>query len=95
LRRGQLQVELFGRGFAWLDTGTHEALEQATNFVKVIQERQGLKIACVEEIAFRLGYIDREQLRRFAQDMLKNEYGQYLMEVLEEEKRGNNAHESY
>ena len=95
LRRGQLQVELFGRGFAWLDTGTHEALEQATNFVKVIQERQGLKIACIEEIAFRLGYIDREQLRRFAQDMLKNEYGQYLMEVLEEEKRGNNAHESY
>jgi glucose-1-phosphate thymidylyltransferase len=95
LRRGQLQVELFGRGFAWLDTGTHEALEQATNFVKVIQERQGLKIACIEEIAFRLGYIDREQLRRFAQDMLKNEYGQYLMEILEEEKRGNNAHEGY
>jgi glucose-1-phosphate thymidylyltransferase len=94
LRRGQLQVELFGRGFAWLDTGTHEALEQATNFVKVIQERQGLKIACIEEIAFRLGYIDREQLRRFAQDMLKNEYGQYLMEILEEEKRENNAHES-
>jgi glucose-1-phosphate thymidylyltransferase len=95
LKRGQLQVELFGRGFAWLDTGTHEALEQATNFVKVIQERQGLKIACIEEIAFRLGYIDREQLRHFAQDMLKNEYGQYLMEILEEEKRGNNAHESY
>ncbi len=95
LKRGQLQVELFGRGFAWLDTGTHEALEQATNFVKVIQERQGLKIACIEEIAFRLGYIDREQLRRFAQDMLKNEYGQYLMEILEEEKRGSNAHESY
>ena len=95
LRRGQLQVELFGRGFAWLDTGTHEALEQATNFVKVIQERQGLKIACVEEIAFRLGYIDREQLRRFAQDMLKNEYGQYLMEILEEEKHENNAHESF
>ena len=88
-------MELFGRGFAWLDTGTHEALEQATNFVKVIQERQGLKIACIEEIAFRLGYIDREQLRRFAQDMLKNEYGQYLMEILEEEKPGNNAHESY
>jgi glucose-1-phosphate thymidylyltransferase len=95
LKRGQLQVELFGRGFAWLDTGTHEALEQATNFVKVIQERQGLKIACIEEIAFRLGYIDREQLRHFAQDMLKNEYGQYLMEILEEEKCGNNAHESY
>ena len=95
LRRGQLQVELFGRGFAWLDTGTHEALEQATNFVKVIQERQGLKIACIEEIAFRLGYIDGEQLRHFAQDMLKNEYGQYLMEILEEEKHENNAHESF
>jgi glucose-1-phosphate thymidylyltransferase len=95
LRRGQLQVELFGRGFAWLDTGTHEALEQATNFVKVIQERQGLKIACIEEIAFRLGYIDREQLRDFAKDLLKNEYGQYLMEILEEEERENNAHEVY
>jgi glucose-1-phosphate thymidylyltransferase len=95
LKRGQLKVELFGRGFAWLDTGTHEALEQATNFVKVIQERQGLKIACIEEIAFRLGYIDRECLRRFARDMLKNEYGRYLMEVLEEEKRADNTHESY
>lgn len=95
LKRGQLQVELFGRGFAWLDTGTHEALEQATNFVKVIQERQGLKIACIEEIAFRLGYINREQLRNFAKDMLKNEYGRYLMEILEEEKAQNNAHEVY
>ena len=95
LRRGQLQVELFGRGFAWLDTGTHEALEQATNFVKVIQERQGLKIACIEEIAFRLGYIDAEQLRDFAKDLLKNDYGQYLMEILEEEERENNAHEVY
>jgi glucose-1-phosphate thymidylyltransferase len=95
LRRGQLQVELFGRGFAWLDTGTHEALEQATNFVKVIQERQGLKIACIEEIAFRLGYIDSVQLRGFAKELLKNEYGQYLMEILEEEERENNAHEVY
>lgn len=95
LKRGQLHVELFGRGFAWLDTGTHEALEQATNFVKVIQERQGLKIACIEEIAFRLGYINREQLRNFAKDMLKNEYGRYLMEILEEEKAQNNAHEVY
>lgn len=95
LKRGRLHVELFGRGFAWLDTGTHEALEQATNFVKVIQERQGLKIACIEEIAFRLGYINREQLRNFAKDMLKNEYGRYLMEILEEEKAQNNAHEVY
>ncbi len=95
LKRGHLQVELFGRGFAWLDTGTHEALEQATNFVKVIQERQGLKIACIEEIAFRLGYINREQLRNFARDMVKNEYGRYLMEILEEDKARNNAHEVY
>jgi glucose-1-phosphate thymidylyltransferase len=95
LKGGHLQVELFGRGFAWLDTGTHEALEQATNFVKVIQERQGLKIACIEEIAFRLGYINREQLRNFARDMLKNEYGRYLMEILEEDKARNNTHEVY
>jgi glucose-1-phosphate thymidylyltransferase len=85
LRRGQLWVELLGRGFAWLDTGTHESLQQATDFVKAIQERQGLKIACVEEIAFRLGYIGAEQLKALAKDMLKNEYGQYLMEILDEE----------
>jgi glucose-1-phosphate thymidylyltransferase len=85
LRRGQLWVELLGRGFAWLDTGTHESLQQATDFVKAIQDRQGLKIACIEEIAFRLGYIGAEQLRSLAKDMLKNEYGQYLMEILEEE----------
>ena len=85
LRRGQLLVELLGRGFAWLDTGTHESLQQATDFVKAIQERQGLKIACVEEIAFRLGYIGAEQLKALAKDMLKNEYGQYLMEILDEE----------
>ena len=93
LRRGKLRVELFGRGFAWLDTGTYESLLQATSFVQSIQDRQGLKIACIEEIAFRLGYIDREQLRDFAKDMLKNEYGHYLMEILEEEKGGmkNNA----
>ena len=85
LRRGQLWVELLGRGFAWLDTGTHESLQQATNFVKAIQERQGLKIACVEEIAYRLGYIGAEQLKDLAKEMLKNEYGQYLMEILDEE----------
>jgi glucose-1-phosphate thymidylyltransferase len=86
LRHGQLRVELMGRGFAWLDTGTHESLLQANDFVQAIQERQGLKIACIEEIAFRLGYIDQGQLRNLAKDMLKNEYGQYLMEVLSEER---------
>lgn len=86
LRRGKLRVELLGRGFAWLDTGTHESLLQASDFVQAIQERQGLKIACIEEIAFRLGYVDREQLRKLAKDMLKNEYGRYLMEILSEEK---------
>jgi glucose-1-phosphate thymidylyltransferase len=86
LRRDQLRVELLGRGFAWLDTGTHESLLQASDFVQAIQERQGLKIACIEEIAFHLGYVDREKLRNLAKDMLKNEYGQYLMEILSEEK---------
>ena len=88
LRRGKLRVELLGRGFAWLDTGTHESLLQASDFVQAIQERQGLKIACIEEIAFRLGYIDRGQLRNLAKDMLKNNYGKYLMEILSEEKAG-------
>lgn len=85
LRRGTLRVKLLGRGFAWLDTGTHESLQQAANFVQTIQERQGLQIACIEEIAFRSGYIGREQLRALAGDMLKNDYGQYLMEILEQE----------
>ena len=85
LRRSRLRVELLGRGFAWLDTGTHESLLQASDFVQAIQERQGLKIACIEEIAFRLGYVDRGQLRNLAKDMLKNDYGQYLMEILSEE----------
>ncbi len=83
LRRGKLRVELLGRGFAWLDTGTHEALQQAASYVEAIQDRQGLKIACVEEIAYRLGYIDDEQVRRLAADMLKNDYGRYLMELLD------------
>ena len=83
LRRSQLRVELLGRGFAWLDTGTYESLQQACEFVRVIQERQGLKTACIEEIAFRLGYINREQLKALAQEMNKNEYGQYLMDIVE------------
>jgi len=84
LRRGQLRVELLGRGFAWLDTGTHESLQQATNFVQAIQDRQGLKIASIEEIAYRSGLIDGKQLKKLAKEMLKNEYGQYLMDILKE-----------
>ena len=88
LRRGELRVELLGRGFAWLDTGTHESLQQASAYVKAIQDRQGLKIACVEEIAFRLGYIDCARLKHLASEMLKNNYGKYLMDILEEEESG-------
>jgi len=82
LRRGKLRVELLGRGFAWLDTGTHEALQQAANYVQTIQERQGLKIACIEEIAYNSGYISASDLKRLASDMLKNDYGRYLMEII-------------
>jgi glucose-1-phosphate thymidylyltransferase len=84
LRRGELQVEVLGRGFAWLDMGTHESLLQASSYIQTIQERQGFKVGCVEEIAFRMGYIDQERLRSLAQDMLKNQYGQYLLDVLAE-----------
>jgi glucose-1-phosphate thymidylyltransferase len=86
LRRGRLKVELLGRGFAWLDTGTHEALQQAANYVQAVQERQGLKIACIEEIAYRLGYIEREDIKRMASDMLKNDYGNYLLRLIAEDK---------
>ena len=95
LRREALHVELLGRGFAWLDTGTHESLQQAGDFVKSIQDRQGLKIGCIEEIAFRLGYIDADQIRGLAKEMLKNEYGQYLMEILENEDNRKNDPEIY
>jgi glucose-1-phosphate thymidylyltransferase len=95
LRRGLLRVEIFGRGYAWLDTGTHESLEQATSYVRAIQDRQGLKISCIEEIAYRLGYIDREQLKNLAYDMLKNEYGRYLMEIIEQEGEEKDVHEIY
>ena len=84
LREGKLKVELLGRGFCWLDTGTHESLQQASNYVQTVQERQGLKIACLEEIAYRLGYIDRKQVERLATSMLKNQYGQYLMDLLQD-----------
>jgi glucose-1-phosphate thymidylyltransferase len=81
LRRGDLRVELLGRGYAWLDTGTHEALQQAASYVQAIQERQGLKIACIEEIAYRRGYITKDQLQNLAADLTQNDYGQYLMEI--------------
>jgi glucose-1-phosphate thymidylyltransferase len=86
LRRGRLKVELLGRGFAWLDTGTHEALQQAASYVQAVQERQGLKIACIEEIAYRLGYIERDDIKRMASDMLKNDYGNYLLRIIAEDK---------
>lgn len=85
LQLGELQVSLFGRGLAWLDTGTHESLLEAANFVSIIQKRQGLYVACIEEIAYRMGYIDKEQLIEIAQPMLKTEYGQYLLRVAEGE----------
>ena len=84
LEKGQLRVELLGRGFAWLDTGTHDSLLQASNFVQTIEERQGLKIACLEEIAFRSGWIDAAQLRRLGEEMAKNAYGQYLLQLADE-----------
>jgi glucose-1-phosphate thymidylyltransferase len=84
LKRGTLQVKPLGRGFCWLDTGTHESLQQAASYVQAVQERQGLKIACLEEIAYRLGYIDREEVERLARSMKKNQYGTYLMDMLKD-----------
>lgn len=84
LRQGKLKVVLLGRGMTWLDTGTHEGLLEAANFVSIIQQRQGLYISCIEEIAYRKGYIDQAQLERLAQPMLKTEYGIYLIRVAQE-----------
>jgi glucose-1-phosphate thymidylyltransferase len=89
LSRGQLQVELLGRGYAWLDTGTQEALQQAASYVQAIQERQGLKISCIEEIAYRLGYINKEELADLASEMIGNEYGKYLMNLIAEDENNN------
>ena len=78
-------VEKLGRGFAWLDTGTHESLLEASTFIETIEKRQGLKIACIEEIAYRMGYINAEQVCKLAQPMQKNGYGQYLIEITRHE----------
>ena len=86
LKREQLRVEHMGRGMAWLDTGTHESLQQATNFIETIEQRQGLKVSCPEEISYRMGYIDAAQVERLAGPMKKSGYGEYLMEILEEEQ---------
>ncbi len=86
LQRGDLKVQPLGRGFCWLDTGTHESLQQASSYVEAVQARQGLKIACVEEIAYQMGYITLDQLLELAADMLKNQYGQYIVEVVAEMK---------
>lgn len=87
LQAGNLKVQTLGRGFAWLDTGTHDSLAEASIFVEVIEKRQGLKIACLEGIAYRQGWIDAAKLRELAQPMLKNQYGQYLLRVIEEVER--------
>ena len=82
LKRGKLRVKIFGRGAAWLDTGTFDSLHDATEFVRIIEKRQGLKIGCIEEVAYRMGYISKEQLKEQAQPLLKSGYGQYLMKII-------------
>ncbi len=84
LKDEDLKVQLLGRGFAWLDTGTHDSLSEASTFVEVIEKRQGLKIACLEEVAYRNGWIDEERLRQIAAPMLKNQYGQYLLNLIKD-----------
>lgn len=85
LKRGLLNVEKMGRGIAWLDTGTHDSLNQASGFIETVEKRQGLKVACIEEIAYRMGYIDKVQVIKLAKPLLKNNYGQYLMQMLEQD----------
>ena len=87
LEDGELKVALLGRGFAWLDTGTHDSLSEASTYVEVVEKRQGLKIACLEGIAYRKGWISEERMRELAQPMLNNQYGQYLLKVIEEKKQ--------
>jgi len=87
LRRDRLRVEVLGRGMAWLDTGTHESLQQATNFIETLENRQGLKVSCPEEISYRMGYVSAEDLARLAEPMGKSSYGRYLLDLAEEELR--------
>jgi glucose-1-phosphate thymidylyltransferase len=87
LEDGELKVQTLGRGFAWLDTGTHDSLSEASTFIEVIEKRQGLKVACLEGIAFRQGWIDADHLRRLAEPMRKNQYGQYLLKLADEGHR--------
>ena len=86
LEKGELDVELLGRGYAWLDTGTHESLHDAAAFIETVQKRQNLQVACIEEVAFRMGYIDKDQLIELAQPLKKNAYGQYMLRIAEESK---------
>jgi len=85
LKRGQLDVELLGRGYAWLDTGTHESLHEASGFIETVEKRQNLKVACLEEVAYRMGYIDKDQVYKLAQPLKKNDYGQYLLRLIQED----------
>ena len=87
LEDAELKVQTLGRGFAWLDTGTHDSLSEASTYIEVLEKRQGLKVACLEGIAYRKGWIDEEKMRQLAQPMLKNQYGQYLLKVIDEVKR--------
>lgn len=86
LNEGKLKVQTLGRGFAWLDTGTHDSLSEASTFVEVLEKRQGLKIACLEDIAYTQGWIDENKLRELAQPMIKNQYGQYLVKLIEDRR---------
>jgi glucose-1-phosphate thymidylyltransferase len=87
LEDGELKVQTLGRGFAWLDTGTFDSLSEASTYIEVLEKRQGLKVGCLEGIAYRKGWIDEERMRQLAQPMLKNQYGQYLLKVIEDVKR--------
>ena len=91
LEDGELKVKTFGRGFAWLDTGTHDSLAEASTYIEVLEKRQGLKVACLEGIAYRMGWIDEKRMRQLAEPMLKNQYGQYLIKVIEEMKETGSA----